>query len=45
MGLSNNLSPNNAISITKKKDICLKGTTQIKAQSILFIQHSYTIQV
>ena len=45
MGLTNKLSPNNVISITKKKNICLKGTTQIKAQSILFIQHSYAIQV
>lgn len=43
MGLTNKLSPNNVISITKK-NICLKGTTQIKAQSILSIQHSYAIQ-
>lgn len=28
----------------QKKNICLKGTTQIKAQSILSIQHSYAIQ-
>lgn len=43
MGLNNNLSQNNVISITKKT-ICLKGTTEIKAQSILSIQHSYAIQ-